>query len=81
MGVLPIVQRKNSLSILSDVTKRRDGKSSSSRPNLCQKKKKKKKYNEDSQLSKKEINIECLVQLLTWLHVSVYRDFWNTERW
>ena len=22
-----------------------------------------------------------LVQLLTWLHVSEYRNFWNTERW
>ena len=25
--------------------------------------------------------LPCLVQLLTWLHVSDFRSFWNTEIW
>ena len=25
--------------------------------------------------------LSCLLQLYTWLHLSDYRKFWNTERW
>ena len=30
---------------------------------------------------KTDWGLPCLVPLLTWLHVSDYRNFWNTERW
>ena len=30
---------------------------------------------------KDRLGLPCLVQLLTWLHVSDYRNFWNTVKY